>query len=42
MGQIIVKDAVVRKPGYLYYIDWEGNLCESQMARGGRGNKKKK
>ena len=32
-GKIIVKNAVERKPGFLYYIDGEGNLCESKMAR---------
>lgn len=44
MGTIIVKNAVVRKPGYLYYIDGNGSVCESKMARGGRkkGSGKKK
>lgn len=46
MGTIILKNAVKRKPGYLYYIDGNGNVCESKMARGGRkkgsGKKKKK
>ena len=31
MGEIIVKDAVIRKKGFLYYIDREGNLCEAEM-----------
>ena len=34
MGIIIVEKAVERKPGYLYYIDGEGNLCEAEMAHG--------
>ena len=38
MGEIIVKDVVVREPGYLYYIDGEGNACRAKMYRG----KKKK
>jgi hypothetical protein len=44
MGTIIVKNAVVRKPGYLYYIDKNGSVCEAKMARTGRrkGAKKKK
>lgn len=42
MGEIIVKNAVERKPGYLYYIDGEGNLVETKMARGGRKKKPKK
>jgi len=43
-GTIIVKNAVVRKPGYLYYIDGSGSVCESKMSRGGRkkGSSKKK
>jgi len=40
MGQIIIKDAVQRKPGYLYYVDGEGNVCEARMARGNKKNKK--
>ena len=42
MGKIIVKNVVERKPGYLYYIDGQGNVCEAQMARGGKKKKKKK
>ena len=43
MGKIVVKNAVERKPGYLYYIDGEGNLCEALMHRKGKtANKKKK
>jgi hypothetical protein len=34
MGQIILKDAVVRKPGYLYYVDGKGSVCEAKMQRG--------
>ena len=33
MGKIIVKNAVERKPGFLYYIDGQGNLCEAKMSR---------
>jgi hypothetical protein len=33
MGKIIVKNAVERKPGFLYYIDGEGNLCEAEMKK---------
>lgn len=42
MGEIIVENAVKRKPGYLYYIDGEGNLCESKMQHEGRKKKEKK
>ena len=41
MGTILVKNAVNRKPGYLYYVDGKGNVCEAKMARGGRKKKKK-
>ena len=41
MGKIILKDAVVRKPGFLYYVDGKGNVCEAQMSRGRRKKKKK-
>jgi len=42
MGKIIAKKIVNRKPGYLYYVDSAGNVCEARMARGGRKKKKKK
>jgi hypothetical protein len=42
MGTIIVKNAIVRKPGYLYYVDGQGNVCQSVMSRGGRKKGKKK
>lgn len=41
MGEIIVKNAVERKPGYLYYIDGDGNLCEAKMQHKGRTKKSK-
>lgn len=42
MGKVIIKNAVDRKPGHLYYIDGQGNVCEAKMARGGKKKKKKK
>ena len=39
MGTILVKNVVKRKPGYLYYVDGKGNVCEDKMARGGRKKK---
>lgn len=39
MSKIIVKNAVERKPGHLYYVDGQGNVCETKMTR---GRKKKK
>lgn len=41
MGSIVVKNAVKRKPGYLYYVDGKGNVCEAKMSRGGKKKKKK-
>ncbi|GIU68721.1 MAG: hypothetical protein KatS3mg001_571 [Candidatus Pacearchaeota archaeon] len=42
MGKIIARNVVKRKPGYLYYVDSKGNVCEAKMARGGKKKKKKK
>jgi hypothetical protein len=39
MGTIIVKNAVQRKPGFLYYVDGHGNVCEAKMARKGKSAK---
>jgi len=40
MGVVIIRNAVKRKPGHLYYIDGKGNVCEAKMARGGRKKKR--
>lgn len=34
MGSIILPNFVVRKNGFLYYIDKDGNVCEAQLVRG--------
>jgi hypothetical protein len=36
MGRIVVKDAVKRENGFLYYIDGKGNLCQAKMKNGGK------
>lgn len=36
MGQVIARNVVTRKPGFLYYVDGKGNVCEAKMARGGK------
>ncbi len=41
MGTILVKNVVKRRPGHLFYVDGQGNVCEANMARGGRKKKKK-
>ena len=42
MGKVIAKNVVERKPGYIYYVDAKGNVCEAKMARGGKKKKAKK
>jgi len=34
MSEILIKDAVKRETGYLYYVDGKGNVCRAVMARG--------
>ena len=41
MSKIIAKNIVVRKPGFLYYVDGQGNVCEEKMSRGGKKKKAK-
>lgn len=40
MGKIVVHKVIKRKPGHLYYVDGQGNVCEAVMARGGKKKKK--
>ena len=42
MGSIIAKNVIKIKPGFLYYVDGKGNVCEAKMARGGKKKKSKK
>ena len=42
MGKILVKHVIKRKPGHLYYVDGQGNVCSAVMARGGKRKKKAK
>jgi len=42
MGKVIAKNVIKRKPGFLYYVDGKGNVCEAKMARGGKKKSKKK
>ena len=39
MGQIVAKNVVERKKGFLYYVDGKGNVCEAKMSRGGKKKK---
>jgi len=40
MGKVILKNAVQREKGCMYYVDGKGNLCEAKMAKGGKRKKK--
>ena len=40
MGNIILKDAIKRESGFIYYIDKDGNVCSAKMARGRKKKKK--
>lgn len=40
MGEVIMKGAVKREKGYMYYVDGKGNLCRAKMARGGKKRKR--
>lgn len=45
MGKIIIPNAVERKPGFLYFINKEGDICEAEMKHGkkkGSGKLQKK
>lgn len=39
MGIVVLKNAVKRDKGYLYYVDGQGSVMKVKMAR---GRKKKK
>lgn len=39
MGRIILRNAIKREPGKMYYIDGEGNLCVADMKHKGRPRK---
>ena len=42
LGKIVVKNAVKREKGFLYYVDGKGNVCQAKMARGGKKKKRTK
>lgn len=41
MGTVVKRNVIKRKPGFLYYVDGKGNVCEARMSRGGKRKKKK-
>ena len=40
MGEVLIKNAVKREVGYLYYVDANGSVCRAKMARKGKSKKK--
>jgi hypothetical protein len=34
--EVLIKNAIKRESGYLYFVDREGSICRAKMARGGR------
>lgn len=34
MSEVLVKNVVKREPGYLYFVDANGSVCRTKMARG--------
>lgn len=41
MGKIIKKNVVDREPGFLYYVDGQGNVCRSKMKSRKKSSTKK-
>jgi hypothetical protein len=41
MSKKIARAGIEREPGYLYFVDKQGDISRSSMARGGRGSKKR-
>ncbi len=38
--ELIKKTGIKRKPGYLYFVDKQGNVSRTKMARGRRKKKR--
>ena len=41
MGEVVCKCGVKREPGYLYFVNKDGNAARVQMARAGMKTSKK-
>ena len=41
MAQKVVRCGIKKEPGYLYFIDKDGDVARAKMARGGKKKKKK-
>jgi hypothetical protein len=42
MGQVVFKAGVKKEPGFLYFVDKNGNISRVEMARGKSKSRKKK
>ena len=42
MAQKVAKVGIKKKPGFLYFVDKQGDISCAKMARGGQKKKKKK
>ncbi len=42
MAQKVLKCRIKKEPGYLYFIDKQGDISRAKMARGGKKKKKRK
>ncbi len=42
MAQKVAKVGVKKEPGYLYFVDKDGDVARAKMARGGRKKKKRR
>ncbi len=40
MAQKVLKCGIKKEPGYLYFIDKDGDIARAKMARGGKKKKK--
>ena len=41
MAKVVAKTGIKKKPGYLYFLDKNGNVSRVQMARAGKKTSKK-
>ena len=41
MAQKVLKCRIKKEPGYLYFIEKQGDISKAKMARGGKKKKKK-
>lgn len=40
MGKIVAANVLIRKKGFIYYIDKDGNACEAPQRKGGKKGRK--